>query len=109
MRLKTEFYVSMLTRRVFSMGGFAAIEKRGADEAGAIFIRQRFRDGLENLFAPAPQMLASEEGERRFELRIEKGERNTVEELLARERRFDSDLWVIELEIDEIGDLFPIV
>lgn len=108
MRLKTEIYVSMLTRRVFAMGGFAAIEKRGAEEAGAIFIRQRFRDGLENLYAPVPQMLVSEEGERRFELRLRQAEREAVEQLLNKEQRFDSDLWVVELEIDEIGDLFPV-
>ena len=109
MRLKSEIFISALTRRAFAQGGFAAIEHRGADEAGAIFIRQRFRDGSETLYAPAPQTLVEETGERRFEVRLQKVSAEEVEAALARERRFDSDLWVVELEVDEIGDLIPLV
>lgn len=109
MRLKSEIFISALTRRVFGLGGFAAIEHRGADAAGAIFIRQRHRDGTETLYAPAPQMMVEEDGERRFEKRLEKVERDIIDEALARERRFDSDLWLVELEVDEIGDLIPLV
>jgi len=29
--------------------------------------------------------------------------------LLERERRFDSDLWVVEIETDEIGTLLTLV
>jgi len=109
MRLKSEIFIAALTRRVFGQGGFAAIEQRGADEAGAIFIRQRHRDGRETLYAPAPQMMVEEPGERRFEKRLEKVDPATVDDALARERRFDSDLWLVELEIDEIGDLISFV
>lgn len=73
MRLKSEIFVSALIRRVFSAGGFAAVEKKGAEEAGAIFIRQRLRDGRENLYGPAPQSFAEDEevrAERRFETRL---------------------------------------
>ncbi len=52
MRLRSDIFVSALTRRLFARGDFAAVEHRGAEEAGAIFIRQRFRDGLETLYAP---------------------------------------------------------
>ncbi|MET0943059.1 MAG: DUF1491 family protein, partial [Mesorhizobium sp.] len=43
MRVTSELWVSALTRRVFSGGGFAAILKRGAAEAGAVFILSRNR------------------------------------------------------------------
>lgn len=109
MRLKSEMLIAALTRRVFAQGGFAAIEQRGADAAGAIFIRQRHRDGTETLYAPAPQMMLEEAGERRFEKRLDKVERDVIDEALARERRFDSDLWLVELEVDEIGNLIPVV
>ncbi|MCY1664205.1 DUF1491 family protein [Rhizobium sp. SL86] len=108
MRLRSDIFVSALTRRVFSMGGFAAVERRGADQAGAIFIRLRHRDGTEDLFGPAPQMLAAEEGGRRFERRLRAAQTEAVEALMARELRFDSDLWLIELDIEAIGDLFEV-
>ena len=61
MRLTSEIWVSALVRRVFAQGGFAAIERRGAMEAGAIFIKWRDRDGGLRLFAPAPQAGYGEE------------------------------------------------
>ncbi|MFN7103774.1 MAG: DUF1491 family protein [Pseudorhizobium sp.] len=111
MRIRSDIFVSALTRRVFSAGGFAAIEHKGAEEAGAVFIRQRFRDGTETLFAPAPQQVFEEDEvtERRFEKRLDRVEPDEVEQLIARERKFDRDLWVLELEVDTIGDLFPVV
>jgi len=111
MRLRSDIYVSALIRRVFGLGGFAAVEHKGADAAGAIFIRQRFRDGLESLYAPAPQNFFSSEddGSRKFEMRLERAELDLMREALDRELRFDPDLWLVELEIDDIGDLFPVV
>ncbi|WP_184397897.1 DUF1491 family protein [Rhizobium sp. BK650] len=110
MRLRTDIYVSALVRRVFSAGDFAAVEKKGAEEAGAIFIRQRFRDGLETLYAPAPQTFFDEEssGDRLFEIRLERTEPDKVREMLDRERKFDPDLWIVELEADEISTLVPL-
>ena len=113
MRLKSDIFASALVRRVFSGGGFAAIERKGAAEAGAIFIRQRFRDGLETLYGPAPQSYFAEDeeadpGARRFEVREERAEAERVAETIAREMKWDSDLWLIELEVDEIGDLIEL-
>jgi len=111
MRLRSDIYVSALIRRVFGLGGFAAVEHKGAEAAGAIFIRQRFRDGLESLYAPAPQNFFSgeDDGSRKFEARLERVEPGVMRETLDRELRFDPDLWLVELEIDEFGDLFPVV
>lgn len=112
MRLKSEMFVSALIRRVFAAGGFAAVEKKGAEEAGAIFVRQRLRNGLENLYGPAPQSFADDEevrAERRFETRLAGADGAESATLLERERRFDSDLWVVEIETDEIGTLLTLV
>ncbi|MBR0556503.1 DUF1491 family protein [Ciceribacter sp. L1K23] len=111
MRLKTDIYVSALVRRVFGMGGFAAVERKGAEEAGAVFIRQRFRDGTETLYGPAPQAYAMDDeadAGRHFEVRIKHAEAAEVDAVIERERKWDSDLWVLELEIDELGELFPV-
>lgn len=112
MRLKSEIFVSALMRRVFAAGGFAAIERKGAEEAGAVFIRQHLRDGRENLFCPAPQSFAedSEVGaERRFEQRLKETTAQQVDALLENELRFDADLWVVELETESVDDLFTLV
>lgn len=112
MRLTSDFFVSALVRRVFSSGGFAAIEKRGADAAGAIFIRQRLRDGRENLYGPAPQSFADDEEtrtERRFELRLALSDAQDTAALIEKERRFDSDLWLVELETETVEGLFTVV
>ncbi len=86
--------------------------KEGAEEAGAIFVRQRLRDGRENLYGPAPQSFADDEeirAERRFETRLAGADGEESAALLERERRFDSDLWVVEIETDEIGTLLTLV
>lgn len=107
MRLRTDIFVSALMRRVFARGDFAAVEAKGAEEAGAVFVRQVFRDGTESLFAPAPQSFfeADESGLRLFETRLERVAADAVAEAIGRERRFDSDLWVVSIETDDLGDL----
>ena len=39
MRLRSDIFVSALTRQVFNRGGYAAVEHKGADSAGAIYLR----------------------------------------------------------------------
>ncbi len=111
MRLRSDLFVSALVRRVFSGGGFAAVEHKGADAAGAIFLRQRHRDGSETLYGPAPQNFLSEEdeGERKFEIRLKAAASDDVADLVSRERRFDPDLWLVELETEDVENLFPVV
>jgi hypothetical protein len=111
MRVTSDLWVSALLRRVQSAGGFGAVLRRGAAEAGAIFIVSRSRLGEVSLYGPAPQ-IAYEEGrpeERRFfELLGQTGD-ETVNARIDRETRFDPDLWVIEIEADrnEGEELFP--
>ncbi|MBC7148220.1 MAG: DUF1491 family protein [Rhizobium sp.] len=109
MRVRSDLFVSALVRRVFSAGGFAAVTKKGIEEAGAIYVRQRFRDGSETLYGPAPQALVIDEDRdsRLFEIRLARGEPQAIDTLLERERRFDSDFWVLEVELDDLGTLLP--
>ncbi|RUT88859.1 DUF1491 family protein, partial [Mesorhizobium sp. USDA-HM6] len=52
MRVTTDLWVSALLRRVFTAGGFAAVVKRGATEAGAVFVLSRGRLGEVVLYGP---------------------------------------------------------
>ena len=110
MRLKSDMVVSALVRRVFNAGDYAAVLRKGAADAGAIFIRQRNRLGVETLYAPAPQSFFDEEeaAGRLFELRLTSEGAEAIDALIEREVRFDPDCWVVEIEVEEIGDLFDI-
>lgn len=105
MRIRSDIFVSALTRRVFSDGGYAAVVAKGSEASGAIFVRQRFRDGRETLYGPAPQAMIGEgeRDDRVFEARLTRAEPETVEALIAREQKFDSDLWLVEIEVEDLG------
>lgn len=112
MRLTTDFWVSALTRRVFAAGGFAAVVKRGATEAGAVFIVVRDRTGAVRLFGPAAQSEYQEGmvGERRFSELLATTDDDAAQARLDKERRFDSDIWVVEIEAGgtPLETLFPV-
>src|SRR5262245_44373263 len=100
MRVTTELWVSALVRRVFADGGLAAIMKRGATEAGAVFIVSRNRLGEIILFGPAPQTAYDpiRPDERRFSEFVATTDEAAVDDRLAKEQRFDPDIWIVELE-----------
>lgn len=97
-----------MTRRIFSDGGFAAIRHRGAHEAGAIFIIRRTRLGELELYAPAPQTSYDEArpSERQFVHVVTTTDEEEVEKRLAREMRFDPDVWVVEVEMDSEAETY---
>ncbi|OQM75203.1 DUF1491 family protein [Manganibacter manganicus] len=104
MRVTSDLWVSALIRRVFSAGGFAAIMRRGAAEAGAIFILSRTRLGEVMLFGPAPQVDydTARPDERFFTPLSADEDMAAIEARLAKETRFDPDIWVVEIEIGVI-------
>ena len=101
-RLRSDFWVSAYLRQRAAAGVVAMLRRRGAAEAGAIFIKVDRLDGGARLIAPAPPDLAQGDGERRFELVLE-ADPLAVEDRMAREIRFDSDLWLVEVE-DRSGE-----
>jgi len=100
-RVTSEFWVSAVTRRVFNAGGYAAVVRRGATEAGAIFVMVRSRDGTCGLYGPASQTSYEEAGpqERRFSA-VAEGEEAVIAARIEKESRFDPDLWLLEIEAD---------
>lgn len=100
MRVTSDLWVSALLRRVFAEGGFGAIVKRGAMEAGAVFVITRNRLGETSLFGPAPQTAydTSRPDERQFSELATDVESEAIDARLAKEMRFDPDIWVVEIE-----------
>jgi hypothetical protein len=108
MRLKSAIWVAAYIRRVHVEGAFAVVRRRGAEEAGAIFIKLNRLDGTAELFGPAPQSAFEEAGplERAFtRLAPEPSPEADVETRLTREIRFDPDVWILEVE-DRAGRHF---
>ncbi|MBB3769779.1 MULTISPECIES: DUF1491 family protein [Ancylobacter] len=101
MRLKSGIWVSALIRRAHGVGAFAAVRRRGAEDAGAIFVKIATLDGKAGLFGPALPSLAevAVPGERLFAPLVPPGSpESAAEERMAKEIRFDPDLWFVEIE-----------
>lgn len=108
MRLKSGIWVAAYLRRCQTEGVFGAVRRRGAEEAGAVFVKLALLDGNAVLYAPAPQtsyddarpvarMFAPTSPQPIAE--------QSVEERLAREISFDPDIWIVEIE-DKAGRHF---
>ncbi len=96
-RLTSDFWVSAYIRQAAHDGLVAVLRHRGAREAGTIFVKLDRLDGTAALYGPAPQALADDDGDRRFQHLLD-ADPLTVEERVERERRFDADLWLVEIE-----------
>jgi hypothetical protein len=101
MRLRSDIWVSAFLRRAEIEGAFAVLRKRGAAEAGAIFIRLDRLDGTVALYGPAPQSEMGADDPMRLFRRMHEADWSdalTVEDRLMREMKFDPDLWIVDLE-----------
>ncbi len=107
MRVTSSLFVSALVRRSFAEGATAVIMRRGAEEAGAIFVLIDRLDGTVDLYGPAPQTAFGDETptDRLFQLLREKVPGAEADQRLARERNFDPDLWIVAIE-DRAGRAF---
>lgn len=102
MRLKSVVWVGAYLRRCSTEGIPAAVVRRGASEAGAVFVKVNRLDGTASVFGPAPQ---SAFGDSRSAERLwacctgrEPVAEANADAYLARQHRFDPDLWIIEIE-----------
>jgi len=108
MRLKTSIWVAAYLRRCQSAGVFGAVRRRGAEEAGAVFVKIATMDGSAMLYVPAPQTVYDESRpiERLFmPVSPNPMPEQSVEDRLTREVRFDPDAWIVETE-DKAGRHF---
>jgi len=108
MRLKSSIWVAVYLRRCQTEGVYGAVRRRGAEEAGAVFVKVALLDGNAMLYIPAPQTVYEESRpiERIFTpTSKEPLPETSVEDRLLKEVRFDPDAWIIETE-DRTGRHF---
>jgi hypothetical protein len=101
MRLRSDFIVSAIIRQAEIAGAVAMLRRRGAAEAGAIFIKVDRLDGTAALYAPAMQSLIADNADERRWQRVGEAENLDpigIEERMRKEIRFDPDLWLLEIE-----------
>lgn len=101
MRLKSHIWVAAYLRRCQTENIFGAVRRHGAEEAGAVFVKLALLDGTALLFGPASQSAYDESrpAERMFaQLTPAPVPESVVEERLAKEIRFDPDVWIVEIE-----------
>lgn len=106
MRIRSDFWVAAYLRRCAVEGVAAVLRRRGAAEAGAIFVKIDRLDGRGALYGPAPQSEVENAG-RRFD-RLHAADwidAAAADERLRRELAFDVDLWIVEVE-DRLGRNF---
>jgi len=97
MLLSTGLWVSALIRRAEQAGAFAYILRKGDDRAGAVILRitnLRTRDTL-----LLRQITAGDET--KWIRPIADASPEAIDAYIERERRFDPDLWVVEIEDTE--------
>lgn len=108
-RLKSGIWVAAHIRRLAVEGVVAVVARRGAEEAGAIYVKVVRPDRTADLFGPAPQTAFDPDDERAFgrlfERLAEAAPEAEIDARLARETRFDPDLWILEIE-DRAGRHF---
>ena len=107
MRIKSELWVQAYLRGCQGQGIAAVVVRRGDESAGAIYVCVNRLDRTVMLYGPAPAGLEGGDTERRW-VRCLPASVITEEEAasyLARQVKFDSDIWIVEIE-DRAGRHF---
>src|SRR5450631_2939761 len=102
MRLKSGIWVAAYVRRCHIEGAFAAVRRRGAEEAGAVYIKANRLDGTGILYGPAPQAAFDEAQPASRIITVIVGRDASapeadIEARLVREISYDPDLWIVEV------------
>ena len=93
-RLTTRFWVdAYLTRlRLYDIPAF--VVAHGDDSAGAVLVKLSTLDGAATLFQRGFDLMS---GDRKWQ-ELSSGAEAEVDDAIKRQRSFDPDLWVIEVE-----------
>ena len=96
-RLASSLIVSALMQRAQAEGGFAAVLAKGDPNAGAVLVILTERGAKQRIF----ERLLQPDGSYEWQSITSQDTENTAEiaSSWARRRKYDPDLWVLELDI----------
>lgn len=93
-RLTARFWVDAYLMRLAVFDIPAFVVAHGDDTGGAVLVKLATLDGQAALFQRSFDLMS---GERRW-VELARGAEREVDETVTRQRGFDPDLWVIEVE-----------
>ena len=93
-RLATDFWVAAYLNRLRLSDIPAFVVAKGDATAGAVLVKQNTLDGRARVFQRSFDLMS---GERAW-ITLTEGDEAEVDASIARQRSFDRDLWVIEVE-----------
>lgn len=93
-RLTSRFWVDAYLARLRFQDIPAFVVAHGDDTGGAVLVKLSTLDGRAKVFQRSFDLMS---GERRW-IELNSGPEAEVDEAIARQRGFDPDIWVIEVE-----------
>lgn len=93
-RLTAQFWVQAYLARLRLMEIPAFVTSHGDDTAGAVLVKLNTLDGQARVYQRTFDLLA----DTRHWAVLAEGDETTVDAAIARQRGFDPDLWVVEVE-----------
>lgn len=93
-RLTSRFWVDAYLTRLRGADIPAFVVAHGDDTAGAVLVKSSTLDGKAKVFQRTYDLL---EDTRKWDV-LSEGDEKDVDASIAKQRQFDSDVWVIEVE-----------
>ncbi len=93
-RLATGIWVSAYLMRLSQQGIHAHVVRKGDATAGAVAVKVALMNGRASFFTRG----YGPDGKIAWQAQIEEAEEAEIDAALARQRRYDPDIWVIEVE-----------
>lgn len=100
MTVKTEIWVKAHLRRCFAQGLTGVVARRGAAEAGTVFVKVTLPDGRAKVLGPAPGPAYDDLGGRTWltPLGPHPVSLEEADQFLSRQAAVDPDIWVIDID-----------
>ena len=98
--VKTEIWVKAHLALCFSKGLTVVIANKGAPEAGAVYVQITMSNQEARVLAPAPGPAFDELGNRTWSLPLGKEPvtPQQAQEYFNRQRSFDRDIWILDID-----------
>lgn len=99
MRIRTDIWLGALRRRVEAAGGFATVIAKGEPDSGTVLLLLRDSSGTLTALSRVNMGDGKVSWQPIFENREERDP--AAQDALEKRRKFDPDLWIVELDVDD--------